>query len=208
MAEENSVNTTKDINATLALDSDKQKEFEDKVKKIKPKGDEDELSPGVIYLGHIPHGFFENEIKKFFEQFGTVNRIRLSRSKKSARSKGYAFVEFACDEVAKIAADTMHNYMMFGRLLKCKVVPNEKIHPRLWKGSNRKFRHVPRRQIDIDRHNKVKTQNEHEKQVSNLLKKETRKRKKLEKLGIPYEFPGYAGEAEETQPKHKRFDED
>ena len=28
-------------------------------------------------------------------------------------------MEFACDEVAKIAAETMHNYMMFGRLLKC-----------------------------------------------------------------------------------------
>ena len=37
----------------------------------------------------------------------------------TARSKGYAFVEFACDEVAKIVAETMHNYMMFGRLLKC-----------------------------------------------------------------------------------------
>jgi len=28
-------------------------------------------------------------------------------------------VEFACDDVAKIVAETMHNYMMFGRLLKC-----------------------------------------------------------------------------------------
>jgi len=37
----------------------------------------------------------------------------------TARSKGYAFVEFASDEVAKIVAETMHNYMMFGRLLKC-----------------------------------------------------------------------------------------
>ena len=37
----------------------------------------------------------------------------------TARSKGYAFVEFACDKVAKIVAETMHNYMMFGRLLKC-----------------------------------------------------------------------------------------
>jgi RNA recognition motif-containing protein len=34
-------------------------------------------------------------------------------------SKGYAFVEFACDDVAKIVAETMNNYMMFGRLLKC-----------------------------------------------------------------------------------------
>ena len=45
--------------------------------------------------------------------------ISLFFSKQTARSKGYAFVEFASDEVAKIVAETMHNYMMFGRLLKC-----------------------------------------------------------------------------------------
>lgn len=38
-------------------------------------------------------------------------------------SKGYAFVEFACDDVAKIVAETMNNYMMFGRLLKCMYRP-------------------------------------------------------------------------------------
>lgn len=47
----------------------------------------------------------------------------------SARSKGYAFVEFDCDEVAKIAAETMDNYMMFGRLLKCKLVKQWCLHP-------------------------------------------------------------------------------
>jgi len=34
-------------------------------------------------------------------------------------SKGYAFIEFECDEVAKIVADTMHNYLMGERLIKC-----------------------------------------------------------------------------------------
>ena len=30
-------------------------------------------------------------------------------------------MEFNISEVAKIAAETMHNYMMFGKLLKCKL---------------------------------------------------------------------------------------
>lgn len=51
----------------------------------------------------------------FFENLN----ISLFFSWQTARSKGYAFVEFACDDVAKIVAETMHNYMMFGRLLKC-----------------------------------------------------------------------------------------
>lgn len=36
----------------------------------------------MIYLGHIPHGFYEDQIQDFFSQFGTVNKVRLSRSKK------------------------------------------------------------------------------------------------------------------------------
>ena len=37
---------------------------------------------GVIYLGHIPFGFFEREMKSYFEQFGHVTRLRLSRNLK------------------------------------------------------------------------------------------------------------------------------
>lgn len=37
----------------------------------------------------------------------------------TANSKGYAFVEFEYDDVARIAAETMNNYLMFGKLLKC-----------------------------------------------------------------------------------------
>lgn len=37
----------------------------------------------------------------------------------TGRSKGYGFVEFDCDEVAKIVAETMDNYLMGERLIKC-----------------------------------------------------------------------------------------
>ena len=33
-------------------------------------------------MGHIPHGFYEEEMSKYFSQFGTVSRLRLARSKK------------------------------------------------------------------------------------------------------------------------------
>lgn len=46
------------------------------------------MTPGVIYLGHIPHGFYEDQIRDFFSQFGTVNKVRLSRSKKVGDSDG------------------------------------------------------------------------------------------------------------------------
>ena len=43
----------------------------------------------------------------FFDQFGLVTRLRVSRNKKTGKAKHYAFVEFQSPEVAAIAADAM-----------------------------------------------------------------------------------------------------
>lgn len=37
---------------------------------------------GVLYLGRIPHGFYEDEMKAYFSQFGDVTRLRLARNRK------------------------------------------------------------------------------------------------------------------------------
>ena len=60
-------------------------------------------SKGIVYIGHLPKGFEEDELRKFFEQFGKINKLRVSRSKKTGRSRGYAFLEFKDKEVAEIA---------------------------------------------------------------------------------------------------------
>ncbi len=49
----------------------------------------------VVFLGHVPHGFYEEQMQGFFSQFGAVEKLRLARSKKTTRSKGYACVH-AC----------------------------------------------------------------------------------------------------------------
>ena len=82
----------------------------------------------VIYLGHIAHGFYEAEMRKFFSQFGKVLKLKLFRSKKSGKSKGYAFIEFEDEEVATIVAEAMHGYFLHERQLICHVVPFSKIH--------------------------------------------------------------------------------
>lgn len=70
-------------------------------------------------MGHIPHGFYEDGIKAYASQFGKVTRVRVARSKRTGRSKGFGFVEFRNPEVAKIFAETVDNYLMYDRLLKC-----------------------------------------------------------------------------------------
>ena len=38
---------------------------------------------GTLYLGRIPHGFYEEEMKEYFSQFGDVTQLRLARNRKA-----------------------------------------------------------------------------------------------------------------------------
>ena len=82
----------------------------------------------VIYLGHIPNGFFEKEMTSFFEQFGQVKRVKLFRSEKTRGSKGYAFIQFVEPEVARTAALAIDGYFLAERQLQCHLVPASKLH--------------------------------------------------------------------------------
>ena len=145
-----------------------------------------ETSSGVVYLGRIPHGFYEHQMRAYFTQFGDIKRLRLSRSLKTGASKHYAFIEFESEEVAKIVAGTMDNYLMFGHILKCKLLPKENIHEDLWKGANKRFKAVPRNKIE-GRQLAMAVGKE---QWRARIEKEQRKReKKLEKTKeLGYEF--------------------
>ncbi|EDW67489.1 MKI67 FHA domain-interacting nucleolar phosphoprotein [Drosophila virilis] len=80
---------------------------------------------GVVFIKHLPHGFFEQQLRQYFKQFGHVTRVRLARSERTGGSKGFAFVEFEYPEVAKVAADTMDNYLMFQKVVKASYIPPE-----------------------------------------------------------------------------------
>ncbi len=73
----------------------------------------------MVYIGRIPHGFYEDQMRGYFSQFGEITRLRLSRNKKTGKSKHYAFIEFKHVEVAQVVVDTMDNYLLLGHILKC-----------------------------------------------------------------------------------------
>lgn len=143
-------------------------------------------------MGHLPKGLFEPQLKAYFGQFGKVVRLRLSRSKRTGGSKGYAFVEFDCDEVAKIVAETMNNYLMGERIIQCHVVPPEKVHEKLFVGSERRFKKPS--YPEVARYNKSHTAEQIDKMTKKLLRKEAKLRKRLAENGIDYEFPGFAAQ--------------
>jgi len=147
---------------------------------------------GVIYLGRLPHGFYEDQLKAYFSQFGTVTRLRLSRNKKTGNSKHFAFLEFDSSSVAHIVADTMDNYLLLGHILRCKVLPPDQVHAELWVGANRKWRVVPQDRLARVLHNKPRTDDERRKAEKRLLRRQEDRKRKLDEAGIKYDFEAVA----------------
>lgn len=192
MTEGNST-TAQPAKGLLALNPSEDVEFQKKVQQVKKRRETPtNLTPGVIYVGHIPRGLFEPQLRAYFQQFGKILRLRLSRSKKTGGSKGYAFIEFDCDEVAKIVAETMNNYLMGERIIQCHVIPPEKVHEKLFVGSKRVFQKPA--QPAVRRYNKKHSAEELEKTKAKLLSKEAKLRKRLAAHGIDYDFPGFAAQ--------------
>ena len=98
--------------------------------------EEDEFS-SIIYIGHLPDDFEENQLKKYFSEFGKVLNVQLSRSKKTGNSKHYGWVEFETPEIAQITAKATNNYLLFDHSLVCEVLPKSKVHPKLFKNARR-----------------------------------------------------------------------
>ena len=160
--------------------------------------DNDDDPPITLYIGRIPHGFYEHQMKAYFSQFGEVNRLRLARNRKTGAHKHYGFLEFESGEVGRIVQQTMDNYLLSGHLLKVKEVPQEKLNEwkskggDLWKGANKRFKVVPWRDIDRGRL-KSASRDEWEKRVERERQKRSKKMKQLEKLGYDFEMPEVKG---------------
>jgi len=140
-------------------------------------------------FSRIPHGFYEHQMREYFSQFGTISKLRLARNRRTGASKHFAFIEFESDEVAKIVANTMDNYLMFGHILKCKYAPQESLHPDLWKGANKRFKRVPYTMLEKKALEAPKTARQWEKKNAKEQKKREQKAEKLKLLGYEMKLP-------------------
>ena len=160
-------------------------------KKLKAIKAAENDKPGVVYVGRIPHGFYEHEMRTYFSQFGDVNRLRLSRSVKTGRSKHYAFLEFKNEDIAKIVTETMDNYLLFGHILKCKLVAPGDVHESMWKGADKRFKKVPWNKIEGRKLEMPVGRDVWKKREEKETKKRAEKSKKtMEKVGYAFEGTG------------------
>jgi len=102
----------------------------------------------IVFLKSVPDGFYEDQMRDYFTQFGTVRNVRLWRSKKTGKSKGIAWVEFVDMNAASVAAQTMDNYLVFGHLMKCCLLRAAQVPPQLFE---RRFARPPRPHVASER---------------------------------------------------------
>ena len=161
-------------------------------------------STGVIYVGHLPWGFLDDNLKKYFSQFGNITRIISPKSSKTGRSVGYAFIEFEDEETARIAAKTMNNYILFEKILKCSFVEDKKKYDRIFLKWKKKFEFKERYKIQCEKMKK-KNKEEIKTMIQGLLDREEQRREKMKELGIKYEYKGFKEIVDEYKKENKSF---
>ena len=128
-------------------------------------------------------------MRAYFSQFGKIKRLRLSRNRKTGRSKHYAFIEFASAEVADIVARTMNKYLMFGHILQVAVIPPAQVHEKLFLGANKRFRPVPRNKLEGKRLKEGAEREEWTRRLDMEKKRRYEKKKKMQDIGYDFGFP-------------------
>ena len=190
----------------LPLNEEPKEEIKQKSKKVREIQNEEGISSqptsGVVYVGHLPWGFIDSALKKYFSQFGTITRIISPKSSKTGRSVGYAFIEFEDEETARIAAKTMNNYILFEKILKCSFVEDKKKYDRIFLKWKKKFEFKERYRIHCEKLAKKKSKEEIKEMIQGLLDREEKRREKMKELGIKYEYKGFKEIVDEYKKTH------
>ncbi|KAK3631510.1 nucleolar protein [Elasticomyces elasticus] len=148
-----------------------------------------ERSPGVVYVGRVPHGFYEPQMRAYFSQFGTIKNMRLARNRKTGKSQHYAFIEFSSKAVAEIVAKTMDKYLLFGHIMQVRIVPQEQVKENMWKGTGRRKKPAPRNRLEGSALKRGKVREDWEKKIEAEEKKRAAKAEQLKEMGYEFEMP-------------------
>jgi RNA recognition motif-containing protein len=71
-----------------------------------------------IYVGNIPYGKDENDLKDLFGTYGEVSSVKFVNDKETGRFRGFGFVEMVNKEEADKAIAALENSDFGGRTLR------------------------------------------------------------------------------------------
>jgi RNA recognition motif-containing protein len=93
-----------------------------------------------LYVGNLPYGVTEQELKEVFVQVGKVVSSKVITDRETGRSKGFGFVEMSTEEEATKAIDGFNGADYNGRNLTVSIARPP----------------VPREQYNADRENNLR----------------------------------------------------
>ena len=70
-----------------------------------------------IFVGSLPYSIEEADLRGFFEDYGTVDSVKIIMDKFTGRSKGFGFVEMPNDAEAQKAIDELNGGTVEGRTI-------------------------------------------------------------------------------------------
>jgi RNA recognition motif-containing protein len=68
-----------------------------------------------IYVGNLPWGLSEEDLREAFEAFGEVVSIKIIQDKFTGRSRGFGFVEMPTQEEGEAAISALNGKDLKGR---------------------------------------------------------------------------------------------
>ena len=68
-----------------------------------------------IYVGNLPWGLSEEDLREAFEAFGEVVSIKIIQDKFTGRSRGFGFVEMPTNEEGEAAISALNGKDLKGR---------------------------------------------------------------------------------------------
>ncbi|MDQ1298085.1 MAG: hypothetical protein QG558_624 [Campylobacterota bacterium] len=71
-----------------------------------------------IYVGNIPYGKDENDLKDLFGEYGEVSSVKFVNDKETGRFRGFGFVEMVNQDEANKAIAALENSDCGGRTLR------------------------------------------------------------------------------------------
>ena len=71
-----------------------------------------------IYVGNLPYGVSEDELRGLFAEHGEVSSANVIIDRQTGRSKGFGFVEMPTDSEAENAINALNESPIKGRNIK------------------------------------------------------------------------------------------
>lgn len=68
-----------------------------------------------IFVAKLDYGTSEDTVRNLFEEYGSVDSVKVIMDKFTGRSKGFGFVEMSDDDEARNAINELNNSVVDGR---------------------------------------------------------------------------------------------